>query len=137
MPLPKPPGYVPQRQLRVDGRRILLAGLIFAAAAAVLLLLLRHAAASPGQPLRPLRQEFLLLVILGAGCCGAWNEWLYQIALTRRGESGGPLVPGLPRPPRPGGGSMGTASREAGEQGRRLPAADRPGGARLPTDRRG
>ncbi|MFM8278441.1 MAG: hypothetical protein ACKN89_15910 [Cyanobium sp.] len=74
MPLPKPPGYVPQRQLRVDGRRILLAGLIFAAATAVLLLLLRHAAASPGQPLRPLRQEFLLLVILGAGCCGAWNE---------------------------------------------------------------
>lgn len=96
MPLPKPPGFVPQRQRRVDHRRIALAALIFAIAAAVLLLLVRHAAAAPGQTLRPLREEFQLLVILGAACCGAWNEWMYQIALTRRGESGGPLGPGVP-----------------------------------------
>ena len=122
MPLPKPPGFIPQRQLKIDRRRILLAALLFAIAAAVLLLLLRHAATAPGQTLKPVRQEFQLLVILGAAFCGGWNEWMRQIALTRRGEPGGPLGPGergpeAREPGARGAGGLGPEERGPGAEG--------------------
>jgi hypothetical protein len=33
----------------------------------------------------------MLLVIAGAGFCGAWNEAMCQIAFIRRGTPGAPL----------------------------------------------
>ena len=49
MPLPKPPGYRPRRQLRRDNRRIVFSALLCMLMAMVVLLLLNRAAQVPGQ----------------------------------------------------------------------------------------
>lgn len=84
MPLPKPPGYRPQRQRRVDRRRILLAALLAMAAAALLLVLVHRASQAPGQPITAIQPRFWALVIGMAGFCGFWGELMRQLALTRR-----------------------------------------------------
>ena len=91
MPLPPPTGYLPQRQKRVDRRRILLAGVLFSGMAALLLGLAQRVARTPGEPLTPWPLPYMLAVIGVAGFCGAWNEAMAQIANTRRGTPGAPL----------------------------------------------
>ncbi|SBO44749.1 hypothetical protein [Cyanobium sp. NIES-981] len=94
MPLPKPPGYRPRRQLRVDRRRVVLAALVLMLLAAVLLVLLQRAALAPGTPIRPLPPRYVVAIVLMAGFCGAWGESMRQISLTRRGRSGMEPPPG-------------------------------------------
>ncbi|MEB3306880.1 MAG: hypothetical protein VKK98_01890 [Cyanobacteriota bacterium] len=84
MPLPHPPGYVPRRQTRMDRRRVLLAGLVFALIAVVLLVLGRRAAAHAGNALPHASLERVLLVVLVAGGCGAWGETMRQLAAIAR-----------------------------------------------------
>ncbi|MCP9885775.1 hypothetical protein KBY97_11675 [Synechococcus sp. ATX 2A4] len=91
MPLPRPPGYRPLRQLRVDRRRIVLAGFLYALAMLVLLLLAHQVSRTPGELLPTIHPRFWALLIGMAGFCGAWGETLRQISLTRRGQPGAPL----------------------------------------------
>jgi hypothetical protein len=91
MPLPRPAGYQPRRQLRIDRRRIVLAGVINACAALLLLGLAHRVSRTPGELLPPIHPRFWVLVSGVAGFCGIWGEALRQIGLTRRGEPGGPL----------------------------------------------
>ena len=91
MPLPPPAGYTPKRQQRIDKRRIALAGVLFAAMSAVLVGLAQRVARTPGEPLPAWPLPYMLLVIAGAGCCGAWNEAMCQLAFIRRGTPGAPL----------------------------------------------
>jgi hypothetical protein len=90
MPLPHPAGYRPRRQQRIDRRRIVFSSLQAAALAAVLLVLLHRAAHSPGQPLQPIAPLAAVLLASGVGVLGAWGETMRQLALTQRGERGGP-----------------------------------------------
>lgn len=88
MPLPHPPGYVTPRQTRMDRRRVLLGGLVFALIAVVLLVLGRRAAAHAGNALPHASLERALLVVLVAGGCGAWGETMRQLAaIARAGTS--------------------------------------------------
>lgn len=91
MPLPPPPGYNPKRQQRIDRRRIALAGLLFSLMSGVLLALAQRVARTPGEPLPVWPLPYGLVVIAGAGFCGAWNEAMAQIACVRRGSPGAPL----------------------------------------------
>ena len=91
MPLPRPPGYQPRRQLRVDRRRIALAGFLYALAVLVLLVVAHHASRTPCELLPVIHPRFWALLIGMAGFCGAWGETLRQISLTRRGQPGAPL----------------------------------------------
>jgi hypothetical protein len=91
MPLPRPAGYCPRRQLRVDRRRILLAGAINLLAALVLLTLAHRVSRTPGELLPPLHPRFWVVVAGMAAFCGVWGESLRQISLTRRGQPGAPL----------------------------------------------
>ncbi len=91
MPLPRPAGYQPRRQLRVDRRRIVLAGMINLAAALVLLTLAHRVSRTPGELLPPIHPRFWVVVAVMAAFCGVWGESLRQISLTRRGEPGAPL----------------------------------------------
>jgi hypothetical protein len=91
MPLPPPPGYSPKRQQRIDKRRIALAGALFAGMSAVLVVLAQRVARTPGEPLPVWPLPYVVLVIAGAGFCGAWNEAMCQIAFIRRGSPGAPL----------------------------------------------
>jgi hypothetical protein len=93
MPLPAPPGYRRGRQRRVDRRSILLVAVLAGVAAAVLLLLAHRVARTPGELLKPLPLQWVLLVVAGASACGAWGETMRQLALTRLGEPGGPDRP--------------------------------------------
>jgi len=86
MPLPKPPGYRPRRQLRTDHRRIVLSALLCMLMALVALILLNRAAQEPGQLFRVYPFHGMALVVLGAGFCGAWGETMRQISLTHLGE---------------------------------------------------
>jgi len=90
MPLPKPPGYRPRRQLRRDNRRIVFSALLCVLMALVVLLLLNRAANVPGQLFAPFPPHGVLLVLFGAGFCGAWGEIMRQIRLIRLGEKDGP-----------------------------------------------
>jgi len=85
MPLPPPPGYCRGRQLRVDRRRIALAGVLYGFAVAVLVGLAHRAARAPGQVFQPIPTRYVLLVVGVAGFCGAWGETMHQLSLTRRG----------------------------------------------------
>lgn len=91
MPLPPPPGYVPKRQVRIDWRRVVLAGALFILMSTVLLVLAHNLARTPGELLPDWPLRYRLLVIGVAGFCGAWNEAMAQIAYTRRGSPGAPL----------------------------------------------
>lgn len=91
MPLPPPPGYVPKRQVRIDKRRIVLAGVLFSGMTAVLLALAHRVARTPGEPMPVWPLPYVFTVIGVAGFCGAWNETMCQIAYTRRGSPGAPL----------------------------------------------
>lgn len=91
MPLPPPPGYVPRRQLRIDHRRIVLAGVLFSGMSGVLIGLAHRVARTPGQLLPEWPLPYVLLVIAVAGFCGAWNEAMCQIAYVRRGSPGAPI----------------------------------------------
>jgi H+/gluconate symporter-like permease len=84
MPLPHPPGYQPPRQSRMDRRRVLLAGVVFALIAVVLLVLGRRAAAHAGNDLPHPSLERILVVVLVAGGCGAWGESMRQLAVIAR-----------------------------------------------------
>lgn len=85
MPLPPPPGYRPPGpQKRVDHRRILLAGVIYASLASVLVVLGHHAARANGRLLHGLLVQPLLVVAVAAGACGAWSEAMRQLALVAR-----------------------------------------------------
>jgi hypothetical protein len=91
MPLPTPPGYKPKRQLRIDRRRIALAGALLAGMSALLIGLAQRVARTPGEPLPPWPRPYILLVVAVAGFCGAWNEAMCQISFIRRGSPGAPL----------------------------------------------
>ena len=91
MPLPVPPNYTPKRQVRVDKRRIAVAGVLFSGMAALLLVLAQRVARTPGEPLPAWPLPYILAVIGVAGFCGAWNEAMCQIAFIRRGSPGAPL----------------------------------------------
>ncbi len=91
MPLPVPPNYTPKRQVRVDKRRIAVAGVLFSGMAALLLGLAQRVARTPGEPLPAWPLPYILAVIAVAGFCGAWNEAMAQIAFTFRGTPGAPL----------------------------------------------
>jgi len=91
MPLPLPPEYTPKRQLRVDRRRIVLAGLLFSGMATLLLALAHRVARVPGELLPAWPLPYRLAMVAAAGFCGAWNEAMCQIAYTRRGSPGAPL----------------------------------------------
>jgi hypothetical protein len=91
MPLPVPPNYTPKRQLRVDKRRVALAGVLLSGMSALLLGLAQRVARTPGEPLPAWPLPYILAVIGMAGFCGAWNEAMAQIAFTRRGTPGAPL----------------------------------------------
>ncbi|MCT0199768.1 hypothetical protein KQ313_08770 [Synechococcus sp. CS-1325] len=91
MPLPRPAGYIPRRQLRVDRRRVVLAGAINVLAALVLLTLAHRVSRTPGELLPAIHPRFWVVVVGMAGFCGVWGETLRQISLTRRGEPGAPL----------------------------------------------
>ena len=93
MPLPHPPGYQPPRQSRVVGRRVCLAAVVFSLLAAVLLVLGRRAAETPGTALPKASPERALLVVLAAGCCGAWGEWMRQLAQVAHGANRDGLPP--------------------------------------------
>ena len=84
MPLPHPPGYQAPQQEELDCRRVVFAGLIFSLFAAVLLGLAHRAAQVPSTELQPLKRLPLVLVVLGAGFCGAWSEGMRQLALVRK-----------------------------------------------------
>ena len=84
MPLPPPPGYRRGRQLRVDRRRIALAGLLYGFGVALLVGLAHRAARAPGQVLIPIPPRHVVLVVAVAGFCGAWGETMRQLSLTRR-----------------------------------------------------
>jgi hypothetical protein len=86
MPLPKPPGYRPRRQLRTDHRRIVFSALLCMLMAFVVLILLNRAAQVPGQLFRVYPFHGMALVVLGAGFCGAWGETMRQISLTHLGD---------------------------------------------------
>jgi hypothetical protein len=58
--------------------------------ALVVLLLLNRAAQVPGQPFTPFPPHGVLLVLFGAGFCGAWGETMRQIRLIRLGDQDGP-----------------------------------------------
>ena len=90
MPLPKPPGYRPRRQLHRDNRRIVFSAVLCTLMALVVLLLLNRAAQVPGQPFTPFPPHGVLLVLFGAGFCGAWGETMRQIRLIRLGDQDGP-----------------------------------------------
>ncbi|MCS5700398.1 hypothetical protein NZK32_15260 [Cyanobium sp. FGCU-52] len=90
MPLPTPPGYRRGRQRRVDRRSILLAAVLAGVAAGVLLALAHRVARTPGDLLKPLPWQWVVLVVGGASACGAWGETMRQLALTRLGEPGAP-----------------------------------------------
>jgi hypothetical protein len=91
MPLPVPPNFTPKRQLRVDKRRVALAGVLFSGMTALLLGLAQRVARTPGEPLPAWPLPYILAVIGVAGFCGAWNEAMAQISFTRRGTPGAPL----------------------------------------------
>lgn len=84
MPLPHPPGYQPPRQTRLDRRRVVLAGFVFALLAALLLVLGRRAAAAPGSPLPKAALERVVVAVLVAGGCGVWGETMRQLAAISR-----------------------------------------------------
>jgi hypothetical protein len=84
MPLPHPPGYHQPAQRRLDRRRVLLAGVLFSALAALLLALGRRAAEAPGSALPHASLERALVVVVAAGCCGAWGEVMRQLAAVAR-----------------------------------------------------
>lgn len=85
MPLPHPPGYRPPgRQQRVDRRRIVFAGLLYALIAVVLVALGHRAARANGRILQGLRVQPLLVVATAAAACGAWGETMRQLALVSR-----------------------------------------------------
>ena len=84
MPLPHPPGYRPPLQRRLDRRRVLLAGLVFASLAALLLVLGRRAAVHAANALPDAAQGRALVVVLVAAGCGAWGELMRQLALLAR-----------------------------------------------------
>jgi hypothetical protein len=86
MPLPHPPGYKLPRQTRIQHRRIVLSGVIFAFLAAVLLNLAHRAARSPGSMLEPLAKETFLLVVVGASFCGFWAEYMRQLSLVAKSK---------------------------------------------------
>jgi NADPH-dependent curcumin reductase CurA len=90
MPLPHPPGYRPPLQTRLDRRRVLLAGMVFAALAAILLVLGRRAAAHAVNSLPHASLPRALLVVLVAGGCGAWGETMRQLAQLARSRSTDP-----------------------------------------------
>jgi hypothetical protein len=91
MPLPVPPNYTPKRQLRVDKRRVALAGVLLSGMSALLLGLAQRVARTPGEPLPAWPLPYILAVIGMTGFCGAWNEAMAQIAFTRSGTPGAPL----------------------------------------------
>ena len=84
MPLPHPPGYEAPQQGDIDRRRIVFSGLIFALFGAVLVGLAHRAARVPGTELKPMLRQPFVLVVLGAGFCGAWSEGMRQLALVRK-----------------------------------------------------
>jgi hypothetical protein len=84
MPLPHPPGYRPPQQNQVDRCRVVFAGLIFALFGALLVGLAHRAARVPGTEFQPMQRQPFLLLVLGAGFCGAWSEGMRQLALVRK-----------------------------------------------------
>ncbi|MFM7395366.1 MAG: hypothetical protein ACKO22_13600 [Cyanobium sp.] len=74
----------------MDRRSILLAAVLAGVAAGVLLALAHRVARTPGELLKPLPVQWVLLVVAGASACGAWEETMRQLALTRLGEPGAP-----------------------------------------------
>ena len=93
MPLPHPPGYREPPQTRLDRRRVLLAGVVFAAMAALLLVLGRRAAEAPGSALPHASLERAVAVVVVAGCCGAWGEAMRQLARVARSRDPHDLPP--------------------------------------------
>ena len=93
MPLPHPPGYREPLQRRLNRRRVLLAGMVFSALAVLLLALGRRAAEAPGSALPRASLERALVVVVAAGCCGAWGEVMRQLAAVARSRDPDDLPP--------------------------------------------
>ncbi|MEN9542331.1 MAG: hypothetical protein RLZZ459_2422 [Cyanobacteriota bacterium] len=94
MPLPHPPGYRPPLQRRLDRRRVMLAGILFSLFAALLLVLGRRAASHAANALPHASLERALVVVMVAGCCGAWGETMRQLAVVARSREPGDAPPG-------------------------------------------
>jgi hypothetical protein len=63
---------------------VVFAGFIFSLFAAGLMGLAQRAAQVPSTELQALKRLPLVLVVIGAGFCGAWSEGMRQLALVRK-----------------------------------------------------